>query len=170
MKQEKIGKFIAECRKEKGLTQEQLAEKLAITYKSVSKWECGRSLPDPSLMEMLCDNIGISINELFAGERINKDDIDIEIKSVETIIGLSELLSLKSMRYGIIGMLIAFIILVLVSMFKGVTPAPLVSMICAYNGINFISKYRQEKNKIDLLTGIIFLIAMILNTIAFIIK
>ena len=54
MNQEKIGKFIAECRKEQNLTQEKLAEKLNITSKAVSKWECGKGLPDVSLYEPLC--------------------------------------------------------------------------------------------------------------------
>lgn len=70
----KIGKFIALCRKEKKLTQEQLAEMLNITNKSISKWENGSCLPAPSLYEPLCDILGITINELFAGQRIEKED------------------------------------------------------------------------------------------------
>ena len=73
MNQEKIGKFIAACRKEQGLTQAVLAEKLGITDRAVSKWETGRSLPDASLMPVLCDLLGISINELFSGERLDMD-------------------------------------------------------------------------------------------------
>ena len=64
MEQEKIGQFIAELRKEKGLTQKKLAEQLNITDKAVSKWECGYSLPDNSVMLNLCDILGISVNEL----------------------------------------------------------------------------------------------------------
>ena len=59
MRQEKIGKFIAKCRKEKNLTQEQLADKLGITYKAVSKWECGNELPDVSLYETICNELDI---------------------------------------------------------------------------------------------------------------
>ena len=69
-----IGKFIAECRKNKNMTQNQLAEMLNITNKSISKWENGSCLPDPSLYEPLCDILGITINELFAGQRIEKED------------------------------------------------------------------------------------------------
>lgn len=70
MDQVKIGKFIAECRKEKKLTQAQLAEKLGVTDRAVSKWETGKCLPDASLMPELCEIIGISLNDLFNGRRI----------------------------------------------------------------------------------------------------
>ena len=65
MNQEKIGRFIAENRKAKKLTQEGLAEKLGITNKSISKWENGNCLPDSSLFKPLCQILDISINELF---------------------------------------------------------------------------------------------------------
>ncbi len=74
MNQVEIGKFIAECRKSKNMTQNQLAEMLNITNKSISKWENGSCLPDPSLYEPLCNILGITINELFAGQRIEKED------------------------------------------------------------------------------------------------
>ena len=74
MEQEMIGKFIAACRKEKGLTQMQLAEKLNITNRAVSKWETGKSMPDVSLMLDLCDILGINVNELLSGERITMED------------------------------------------------------------------------------------------------
>ena len=74
MNQEKIGKFIASCRKKQKLTQEQLAEKLGITYKAVSKWETGKGLPDASIMRDLCNNLKITVNELLSGGLINKED------------------------------------------------------------------------------------------------
>ena len=70
MDQVKIGKFIAECRKNANLTQMQLAEKLNITDRAISKWETGKSLPDSSIMLGLCDILGISVNELLSGENI----------------------------------------------------------------------------------------------------
>lgn len=70
MNQKMIGKFISSCRKDKGLTQIQLAEKLNITDRAVSKWETGKSLPDASIMLDLCEILGISVNELLSGERI----------------------------------------------------------------------------------------------------
>lgn len=70
MNQEKIGKFIAEKRKEEKLTQEQLAEKLNISKNAVSKWERGLNLPDVSIMQDLCKILNITLNELFIGEKI----------------------------------------------------------------------------------------------------
>ena len=68
MDQIKIGSFIAERRKSKSLTQAQLAEKLNITDRAVSKWENGRSLPDSSIMLDLCEILGITVDELLKGE------------------------------------------------------------------------------------------------------
>ncbi len=74
MNQEKIGKFIAKCRKEKKMTQSQLAEKLEVTDKSIGNWENGRNMPDLSLFKPLCDELDITINELLSGEKIKKED------------------------------------------------------------------------------------------------
>lgn len=74
MNQEKIGKFIANCRKKQNLTQEQLAEKLGITYKAISKWECGKGLPDASIMLYLCSILKINVNDLLSGEIIEMKD------------------------------------------------------------------------------------------------
>lgn len=68
MDQIKIGKFISKCRKEKNLTQMQLAEKLGITDRAISKWETGKSLPDSSIMLELCEMLGITVNDLLSGE------------------------------------------------------------------------------------------------------
>lgn len=74
MNQEKIGKFIAENRKLKKMTQAQLAEKLGVSDRSVSKWENGRCMPDLSLFEPLCTELGITINELLSGEKIKQEE------------------------------------------------------------------------------------------------
>ena len=76
MDQLKIGKFIAECRKQKNLTQMQLAEKLGITDKAISKWERGIAMPDTSIMLELCEILGISVNELLSGEKICMENND----------------------------------------------------------------------------------------------
>ncbi len=73
MNQEKIGKFIAKCRKDKKMTQTELAEKLGVTDKSIGNWENGRNMPDLSLFKPLCDELGITINDLMSGERISKE-------------------------------------------------------------------------------------------------
>ena len=75
MNQEKIGKLIAECRKEKKMTQVELADKLSVTDKSVSKWENGKCLPDVSLYRDLCNILGITLNEFFAGEKIKEEKL-----------------------------------------------------------------------------------------------
>ena len=74
MDQIKIGEFIAECRKKQNLTQGQLAEKLGITDRAVSKWENGRAMPDSSLMLDLCSILKISVNELLSGEVIDMEN------------------------------------------------------------------------------------------------
>ena len=74
MDQVSIGKFISACRKEKGLTQAQLGEKLGVTDRAVSKWETGRSMPDSSIMLELCGLLDITVNELLTGERIQMED------------------------------------------------------------------------------------------------
>ena len=74
MDQIKIGRFIAERRKKASLTQMQLAEKLGITDKAISKWERGIAMPDTSIMLKLCDILGISVNELLCGEKIDMEN------------------------------------------------------------------------------------------------
>lgn len=74
MNQEKIGKFIAQLRKEKNMTQNELANRLGITDRAISKWENGRGMPDLSLIKDLCKELDITINELLSGEKISKQD------------------------------------------------------------------------------------------------
>lgn len=86
MDQQKIGRLIKELRKEKGLTQAQLAERLNITDRAVSKWETGKSMPDSSIMLELCEILGISVNELLSGEKVNTEGY--EKKAEENLIAL----------------------------------------------------------------------------------
>ena len=74
MDQIKIGKFIAQRRKMVNLTQAQLAEKLNITDRAVSKWERGIAMPDSSIMLSLCGILGITVNDLLSGELVEMDD------------------------------------------------------------------------------------------------
>lgn len=73
MDQVKIGNFIADCRRKANYTQMQLAEKLGITDRAISKWETGKSLPDSSIMLELCDLLGITVNNLLSGEVVTMD-------------------------------------------------------------------------------------------------
>ena len=74
MDQVKIGKFIAVLRKEKGMTQEQLGEKLGVTNKTVSRWENGNYMPDVEMLSLLSNELDVSINELICGERLAAED------------------------------------------------------------------------------------------------
>ncbi len=74
MDQAKIGKFILKLRKEKNMTQQELANMLGVSDKTISKWETGRGMPDLFLMKPLCDALDISINELLTGDLIDKKD------------------------------------------------------------------------------------------------
>ena len=88
MNQEKIGKLIAECRKDKKLTQAQLAEKLNMSDKSISKWETGKGMPDSSIMLELCNYLGINVNELLSGEHL--EDEEYKEKANENIIKITK--------------------------------------------------------------------------------
>lgn len=111
----KIGKFISSCRKEKKLTQEQLAEKLNISDRAISKWERGLCLPDASIMISLCEILDINVNELLSGEKVDKKNYD--EKAEKNLVEFakrkeesdSQLLSLEI----VIGFLGAFILLAL---------------------------------------------------------
>ena len=89
MDQVKIGNFIAQCRKEKNMTQKQLAEVLGISDKAISKWETGRGLPEAGCMAPLSEALGISVNELLTGERIPAEEY--QERAEETMVALAEM-------------------------------------------------------------------------------
>lgn len=93
MNQIKIGRFIAECRKSAGLTQMQLAEKLGITDKAVSKWERGVAMPDTSIMLELCNILCISVNELLSGEKL---DMENKIKNEQLMLEMAKEIEKKN--------------------------------------------------------------------------
>ena len=100
MDQKKTGAFIAQCRKEKNLTQMQLAELLEVTNQAVSKWENGRGMPDVSLLQPLCNALDISLNELFSGEHISAEEY--KGKAEENISNLfkeKQFANLKPVKY-----------------------------------------------------------------------
>ena len=117
MDQIKIGRFIAAKRKEHKLTQVQLAEKLGITDRAVSKWETGKSLPDASIMLDLCEQLEITVNDLLCGEVVSmekynekteknliemiklKEEADKRMLSLEIVIGILSLAFLFSMIF-----------------------------------------------------------------------
>ncbi len=105
MNQERIGKFIAECRKNKKMTQQELAEKLGVTDKSIGNWENGRNMPDLSLFKPLCDELGITINDLMSGEKISKEKY--QEKFEENIVNTIDYSSKKINKYShVIGLIL----------------------------------------------------------------
>ncbi len=119
MNQEKIGKFIAECRKNKKLTQEQLAQKLGISNRAVSKWERGLNMPDASLMLELSKILEISVNELLSGEIIKEKEY--MNKAEEKLIELKETLERSNKRFLVLEVILivisvmAFVIMIYTS-------------------------------------------------------
>lgn len=110
MNQTEIGKFIARCRKEKKLTQAQLAEKLNITDRAVSKWETGKSMPDSSIMLELCAILGITVNELLSGEEISMESY--EKRADENLVALKRKEEKSGKRNRIIALLFSGMLLV----------------------------------------------------------
>ena len=143
----KIGKYIAGKRKNLGLTQKQLAEKIGMSDKSVSKWERGICLPDVSLYFDLCSILGISINEFLAGEDIVHENI--EKKSEENIIGVvtDSKRKQKSLKYIICALLILSIL----------TTAVIATFLYrAYKPMNFITPMDEnsaEMQTVNLIAG-----------------
>ena len=109
---DKIGKFIALNRKNKGLTQEQLAEKLGVTNKTISRWETGKYMPDLSLLKPLSEELGITLNELLSGEKIEEEKIveNTEKNIINTIDYSSKEIENEHIKISIILMILGTII------------------------------------------------------------
>ena len=103
MDQEKIGKFIAYCRKQKKLTQVELASMLGVSDKSVSKWENGKCMPDLSLFKPLCEILDITINDLMSGEKVDdKEYINTLEENIVNMVSDVEKNNIKNKKIGII--------------------------------------------------------------------
>ena len=115
MNQEKIGKFIAECRKKKNMTQSQLAAKLGVTEKSISNWENGRNMPDLSLFKPLCKELNISLNDLLSGEKVTQEEYQekLEENIISTIDYTNKKIKNKTNIIGLI--LIVFGVLIAIT-------------------------------------------------------
>ena len=153
MNQVKIGKFIASKRKEQGLTQLQLAEKLGITDRAVSKWETGKSLPDASLMPELCKLLKITINDLLCGEVVSVENYNEKAeKALLEMVKKEEMQNKKLMMYENVigfGSTVSFLIQVLVAVFfvKNTT-AQIILFVFAFAflivGVSFALKIEAE--------------------------
>ena len=162
MDQVKIGKFIAQCRKEQNITQSQLAEKLNITDKAISKWETGKGLPDSSIMLEVCQQLKINANELLSGERLNTENY--QEKANENIVYIKkEAEKNKKMKNKIIILFLIFIFLfiigiTLISIYNNaeinidyderIIKCEIVdnNIICSYEGISLVHFYHTQVN------------------------
>lgn len=131
MNQQRIGDFISECRKEKGLTQTQLAEKIGVSDKSVSRWENGRTMPDMSLYEPLCKELGINISELLYAKKMeDPEKIEQGEKSALSVFKTKNDLE----TFGILTEILIFVgIIIAITLTKVLaetTPQMIVTMIC----------------------------------------
>lgn len=129
MNQEKIGKFISQIRKEKNITQQELANKLNVTDRAVGNWENGRRMPDYSIIKDLCNELGITINELFAGEKI--PDNQKEKQFDKTILNFFKINNDRKKIYKIILVFLSNLLVILIMYFgkiylikKGYLPDP----------------------------------------------
>ena len=115
MNQEKIGKFIAKCRRKKDMTQRELAEKLNVSDRTVGNWENGRNMPDLSLFKPLCDELDISVNDLLSGEKVTQQTYQkkLEENIINTIDYTNKKIKNRNNYIGLI--LITFGILILIT-------------------------------------------------------
>lgn len=121
MNQERIGRFIAELRKEKKLTQIDLANKLGITDRAISKWENGRGLPDLSLLTPLCETLGVSINELLSGSRLDKKDYQEKLEeNIINTIDYTDKKIKKTKKFFVIVLSVIVIMFIVLFMFYGI--------------------------------------------------
>ena len=168
MDQKKIGAFIAQRRKELDMTQKELAGKLEITDRAVSKWETGRSMPDLSLLQPLSHVLEIDVNDLLNGAIISEDKY--RKKSGENLISLAELNRLKSFRYGYIGFYPLAILLLTYCLIKHIESAGILSLIVVYSTAVYYFRYWTTKDVMSLIIVIYGIIGTVGCLMGFVVK
>ena len=170
MNQEKIGKFIAETRKSKNITQSELAEKLGVTDRSISNWENGKNMPDLSLFKPLCDILEITINDLMSGERVDNKKYNEKLE--ENIINTIDYIDKKNDKNedkkniallvtGCLGMTLSLLILNEGDIKDFLT---VITMMIAIYGLNgLVKKYSYIKRIITIILAVICIITLYLN-------
>lgn len=149
MNQESIGKFISEKRREKGLTQQELASQLGVSINAVSKWERGICLMDMSLLKPLSSILEVNVVDILSGEIVSSNDIQEKYEeSIENIIKLNKI---KSKSFGVYGMLVIYIILLIYKVFNDICFYDIVAILCGFNTFKFFYKYKLEKDKVNLI-------------------
>lgn len=150
MNQEKIGKFISQLRKEKKMTQLELAEKLRVTDRSVSNWENGKCMPDLSLFKPLCEELGISMNELLSGEKLKKEDYQerFEENMVNTINYTNKKINQQNSMLGITLLVFGFLI-TLISIYIFPPGSSLSSFYSIFGGIVALIGFPKLTKKLE---------------------
>ena len=164
MDRAKCGKFIQQLRREKNMTQQELAEKLGVTDKSVGNWENGRNMPDLSLLKPLCDILGITVNDLICGEIITEDKY--QEKTEENIVSIYDY-SVKQIdrynkRVAILLLIIGpFIVMSELKIFSGENIWGAIHI--AIGTVIFIIGISKLTNKMKLDKRIILVLALVLS-------
>lgn len=147
MDQKRIGAFIARRRKELRMTQKELAQKLGVTDRAVSKWENGRCMPDLSLIQPLSRSLEVGVNDLLSGEIIPEKQY--RKKSEDNIIRIAELKSrldyMESFRYGFWGFYVLALTLLIYCIVKNQEPSGILALILAYSTCTFFYRCRAIK-------------------------
>ena len=168
MNQEKTGAFIAKRRKELNLTQKELADKLGITDRVVSKWENGRCMPDLSLLQPLSRTLGVGVNDLLSGEIISEEEY--RKKSESNLISIVDLNMLKSFRYAYFWFYMLAVLLLIYCLVKNIESSGVLALILAYSTAMHYYRYRMKR---DVLSAIIIaggILGTVTSLIGFIVR
>lgn len=175
MNQEKIGKFIASVRKEKNITQNELAEKLGVSDRTIGNWENGRNMPDVSLFKPLCISLDITLNDLLSGEKVSDNCYHERLE--ENIINAIDY-SNKKIEKNNNTIAFIFIILCILSSFTVISIFPsesswgsifsILSIILSLIGVARLTKKIRFFKRIIITFGYFFLISMILMFVDYI--
>ena len=168
MDQKQTGRFIAERRRELGLTQKELAEKLGITDRAVSKWENGRCMPDLSLLRPLSAILKVGINDLLSGEIISEREY--RRKSEENLISMADLNLLKSFQFGFLGFYVMAVSMLIYCIVKNVETSGVLALICCYSTFLYSFRYRTMRDRISLIITFAGALGTAASLIAFIVR
>ncbi len=175
MNQEKIGKFIASVRKEKNITQNELAEKLGVSDRTIGNWENGRNMPDVSLFKPLCENLDITLNDLLSGEKVVDNCYHERLE--ENIINAIDY-SNKKIEKNNNTIAFIFIILCILSSFTVISIFPsesswgsifsILSIILSLIGVSRLTKKIRFFKRIIITFGYFFLVSIMLILVDYI--
>ena len=168
MEQEKIGKYIAFLRKQKNMTQKELAKQLGISDRAVSKWERGICLMDMSLLKPLSEILEVNIIDILSGEKVEENKMN--EKYEESIMNLNKLNEMKSKSFGVYGMLIVFVFIVIYRFWNDMEFNDVVGMLCMFNAFKFAHKYRLDKEKRNVVISLISFIVCLFLIVIFILN